>query len=101
MIGACIRNIESKVIADAALIDCVDAASAHLDKKDVTFRIGHVYENVSVSSRMIHQCVSASLSFIKDIKPANYLKVDKDVLWVTPDILEQLMVMSNTDWVIT
>lgn len=101
MIGAFIRNIESKVIADAALIDCVDTASAHLDKKDVTFMIGHVHENVSASSRLICQCISASLSFISEIKISNYLKIDKDVVWVTPDILDQLMVMSNTDWVIT
>lgn len=101
MIGAYIRNIESKVIADVALIGCVDVASAYLDKKDVTFRIGHVHNNVSASSRLINQRISASLSFIKNIKPASYLKIDKDVLWITPDMWEQLMVMSNTDWVIT
>lgn len=31
-------------------------------------------------------------------KAEKYIKVDKDVLWVTPDVWEQIMVQSNTDW---
>lgn len=31
-------------------------------------------------------------------KSEKYIKVDKDVLWVTPDVWEQIMVQSNTDW---
>lgn len=31
-------------------------------------------------------------------KTEKYIKVDKDVLWVTPDVWEQIQVMSNTSW---
>lgn len=46
------------------------------------------------------RAIKATGILITDIKIGKYLKVDKDVLWVTPDIWEQLQVMSNTEWTI-
>lgn len=34
------------------------------------------------------------------IRLGAYLMVDKDVLWVTPEIFEQLNIMSNLEWTI-
>lgn len=101
MIAASISSIESKVFAEAALMGRADAASASLDEIDIIFRIGHFHDGISAAADLIDQCVAASLSYIKDVRLFDYIKLDKDVLWVTPDAWEQLMIMSNVDWVIT
>lgn len=31
-------------------------------------------------------------------KAERYIKLDKHTVWVTPDVWEQIQVMSNTDW---
>ena len=41
-----------------------------------------------------------SVSLLKEIRISDHLYVDKDVLWVTPDIIEQIMIMSNLEWTI-
>lgn len=44
------------------------------------------------------QTSNLSISQICEINKGNYIKVDKDVVWVTPDVWEQIMIQSNTYW---
>lgn len=101
MIAASISSIGIEAVTDAVLMQTVSNASVELDKADMTVTVGYVHKNISASSSLIDQCISASLAYIKNVKLYDYIKVDKDVLWVTPDVWEQLNVMSNVEWVIT
>lgn len=44
--------------------------------------------------------VKIDISQYIHIKIAPYLKVDKDTIWVTPEMYEKLKIMSNTKWTI-
>lgn len=54
----------------------------------------------SGSTDSVQRYLLAWIVLVTDIRIDQYLKVDKNVLWVTPDVWEQLMVMSNTEWTI-
>lgn len=42
--------------------------------------------------------LTLNISQICEINKGSYIKVDKDVVWVTPDIWEQIMIQSNVSW---
>lgn len=47
--------------------------------------------------------MSGSLGTLRvtfQIKVAPFVRVDKDILWVTPEIWERIQVISNTNWLI-
>lgn len=51
---------------------------------------------ISISEELKN--VLLNISLYEKIKIAKYCKVDKDILWVTPEIWEQIQIYSNTDW---
>lgn len=63
-----------------------------------TFLIG-IKDNVKASIEYNDVETNISVKEVR-ISVSNYCRVDKDVVWVTPEIWEQIQVMSNTNWII-
>lgn len=42
--------------------------------------------------------INLNVKQICSVSIGKYIKVDKNTVWVTPDVWEQIQVMSNTDW---
>lgn len=81
--------------------DCIASARALLKNPEVEagaklIRCHWIKGGVQLMKKSMH----IDISMIKDIQVGDFLKVDKDVLWVTPEVWEQLMVMSNLEWTI-
>lgn len=78
-IGASAKAVHPVVMSSATKVDC---------------------HWVGARSTSIGRNVTAVLTLVTILKTDKFLKVDKDVIWVTPDIWEQLQIMSNTEWTI-
>lgn len=53
-----------------------------------------------VSIELFIPRIKASADVITQINISNYLKVDRDVIWVTPEVWEKLQIYSNVEWTI-
>lgn len=53
---------------------------------------------IGASSKCIGRRIVAKFTLITTVITERYLKVDKNIIWVTPDIWEKLRIMSNTEW---
>lgn len=92
------------------LLDNDLLADITFNKKKLEANIA--YEEINIPSNIhfikCHWCkskalpikpdIDAQINFIKQIIIGEYLLVDKDTLWVTPEIYEQLNIMSNVKW---
>lgn len=83
--------------------DSSKQASLVIDRADsikTDILIESLNKVLNIDMSYINRDVSIEAISIIEIKVANFIKVDKDVIWVTPEIWEQLMVMSNVEWTI-
>lgn len=55
-------------------------------------------EHPTLECNVLKTELTLNISQICEINKGKYIKVDKNVVWVTPDIWEQIMIQSNTDW---
>lgn len=98
MIRATISNVGRRVgvVAQVAWTATRAAAGPRVPLSSGTLR--PVYLASAGSARMLDKGVAASARRVMDVRLAEYLKVDKDVIWVTPDMWEKLLIMSNVEW---
>lgn len=101
MICAHIAAVDCHAKADLSALDSNVEASALVRQPIADFSITGLVVKIFGQINAIPRKTGACLNLITEVKLSDYLKVDKDVLWVTPDIIEQLNIMSNVQWNIT
>ena len=57
-----------------------------------------INEHPTLGCNIIKSELTLNISQICQVNKGKYIKVDKNVVWVTQDIWEQIMIQSNTDW---
>lgn len=98
MIRATISNVGRRVGVVAQVDRTATRASAGPRVPASSGAMHVVYLASAGSARMLDKGVAVSARRVMDVRLAEYLKVDKDVIWVTPDMWEKLLVMSNVEW---
>lgn len=72
-----------------------------IERKELEINTFLVAIKDNIKALIEYNDVETNIS-IKEVRisVSNYCHVDKDVVWVTPEIWEQIQVMSNTNWII-
>lgn len=101
---SCTSVVISNAVRSVPVVlkDNIRHPSVSLDDSAVhpEFGIGNATESVSISTCADKAEVKMSIGQICSIYIKPYLRVDRDVLWVTPDVWEKIMVETNCNWVV-
>ena len=76
---------------------CIDVRASRVGD-GLHFGTKRIGDGISVQNRRIGDGLHVRTGVVCTIGNDLYLKVSPDVVWVSPDIIRQLLVESNTQW---
>lgn len=78
------------------MISCLDISiKQYTNGLDAT--ITKDVESLNVYVNAVNRLV-VNLAMVCTVGKDNYVRVDKEVLWVTPEMIQELLIKSNTSW---
>lgn len=94
------KLLNEPILLSACTANVNISHDVYIIKDDVLLSLADTAVHPGVTARCQKQEIPLHISQVCSINIGNYIKVDKETLWVTKDVWEQLMITSNCEWVI-
>lgn len=101
IVDVTVQSLSKSILSTATLIPLSIGVGVAVE--DIDFGCSSklvACHNVEVKAVATEHHFDAEAISIFKIKIADFIEIDKDTLWVTPDVWEQLQIMSNVEWTI-
>lgn len=93
-----IKLISLSVAASVSIVGQSVNADVTKATEGLKLACTQIGEHPTLECNALKSELTLNISQICQVNKGSYIKVDKDVVWVTPDVWEQIQVMSNVDW---
>lgn len=94
------RLLHKPILLSACTANKSISHDVYIIKDDVLLSLADAAVHPGVTAMCKKHEIQLRISQVCSINIGNYIKVDKETLWVTKDVWEQLMITSNCEWVI-